>query len=341
VPRVSESRSMTSSEQSRPKARRGLLWLVVALLVAFGLYSAGWFWLAGRVRGEAAQTIAALNGKGINADCANLTVSGYPLRFAVSCDTLAYEDDAHNVAASSGSLNAVATLLRPFSPSADFRGPLRTTAPGMPPLWIDWDHLRAEAGLSWPTPASVRLTAEGLSGQTDPEDGDPVSLFSAGQAETELRPDGQDLVASGRFGDVEIDADAIGGRMVPAFDAAGEATLKNGVAVLQANTGNLRGQAVEIANLELSSGEARVSLSGPLSVDADGLIDARLNIRLTNPKAVAAVLAGIIPEQKRQIEQGFAALAMLGSAPSMPLVIVKGKASLGFIPLGKIKAIGE
>lgn len=332
---------MTSSEQTPPKARRGLLWLVLALLVAFGLYSAGWFWLAGKVRGEAALTIAALNGKGIDADCANLTVSGYPLRFVVTCDSLAYEDDARNVAASSGKLNAVATILGPFSPSAELRGPLRTTAPGMPPLWIDWDHLKADAGLSWPTPTSVRLTAEGLSGQTDPEDGDPVSLFSAGQAQTELRPNGQDLVASGRFGDVEIDADAIGGRMVPAFDAAGEATLKNGVAVLQTGAKTLRGQAIEIANLQLSSGQARVALSGPISVDADGLIDARLNIKLTNPKAVAAVLAGIVPEQKRQIEQGFAALAMLGSAPSMPLVIAKGKASLGFIPLGNIKAIGE
>jgi hypothetical protein len=332
---------MTSSEQKPPRGRRGLLWLVLALLVAFGLYSAGWFWLAGRVRGQAAQAIAALNGKGINADCANLTVSGYPLRFSVACDSLAYEDDARNVAASSGKLNAVATILRPFSPSADFRGPLRTTAPGMAPLWIDWDRLTADTGLSWPLPSSLRLTAEGLSGQTDPEDGDPVSLFSAGKAQAELRPDGGDLVANGRFGDVEIDAEAIGGRKVPPFDAAGEATLKNGVAVLQAGTQSLRGQSIDIASLELSSGEAHVSLSGPLSVDADGLIDARLNIKLTNPKAVAAVLAGIVPEQKRQIEQGFAALAMLGSTPSMPLVIAKGKASLGFIPLGRIKAIGE
>ena len=129
--------------------------------------------------------------------------------------------------------------------------------------------------------------------------------------------------------------------MVPAFDAAGEATLKNGITKLQTGAKSLRGQSIEIANLELSSGEARVSLSGPLAIDADGLIDARLNIKLTNPKAIAGILSGIVPEQKRQIEQGFAALAMLGSSPSMPLVITKGKASLGFIPLGQIRAIGE
>ena len=40
-----------------------------------------------------------------------------------------------------------------------------------------------------------------------------------------------------------------------------------------------------------------------------------------------------------QIEQGFAGLALLGNEPSMPLKVVKGKASLGFIPLGKIKPL--
>ena len=54
---------------------------------------------------------------------------------------------------------------------------------------------------------------------------------------------------------------------------------------------------------------------------------------------MAAILATAIPEQKSQIEQGFAGLALLGNEPSMPLKVVKGKASLGFIPLGKIKPL--
>ncbi|TGS90966.1 DUF2125 domain-containing protein, partial [Mesorhizobium sp. M8A.F.Ca.ET.213.01.1.1] len=86
-------------------------------------------------------------------------------------------------------------------------------------------------------------------------------------------------------------------------------------------------------------GEARITVSGPLSVDAEGLIDAELTIKLRDPKAVAAILGGAIPERKSEIEQGFAGLAILGNEPSMPLRIVKGKASLGFIPLGKIKAV--
>jgi len=51
------------------------------------------------------------------------------------------------------------------------------------------------------------------------------------------------------------------------------------------------------------------------------------------------VLAGAIPEKADQIRQGFAAVALLGSQPAIPLKIVKGKASLGFIRLADIAPV--
>ncbi|MBZ9917918.1 MULTISPECIES: DUF2125 domain-containing protein [unclassified Mesorhizobium] len=331
---------MTSTDERQPKHRRRLFWLAAFVIALFAIYSGGWFYLADRVRSEADKAIATLNKSGIEAGCANLQVSGYPLSFAVSCDNLAYEDDAKNLAASAGSFNAVAQIIQPLSPVADLRGPLRTSVPGMVPLWIDWDDLKANVKLSWPLPRRISLTAEGLSGQTDPaDDTDPVQLFSAGKAAGQLQPNGSDIDYIGSFGDLEIDPDAIGGRVLPPLDASGEATLKNGLALIGTQLKSLRGQAVEIRRLDLSSGTAHVTVSGPLSVDAEGLVDADLMIRLKDPKAVAAILGAAIPEQKNQIEQGFAALALLGNEPSMPLKVVKGKASLGFIPLGKIKPV--
>lgn len=326
---------MPSSRTPR-KRRRSLWWLAGLLLVAFALYSAAWFWAAARVRAEAGEALAALDARGIRAECADLTVSGYPLSFAVRCRSLAYQDDARAVAATAGRLDAVASLFRPLSPGAYLAGPLRLIAPGVVPLWIDWDRLHATTALSWSLPRSVTLTAEGLSGQTDPEDGDPEELFGAAAAEAELRPVGADLAYRGRFSDLEIDPEAIGGRTLPPLDGAAEAVLKNGIALLGSGTmKSLRGQAVEIGKLDLSSGEAGFSLSGPVAVDADGLIDASLRIRLRNPRAVGAILATALPEKKKQIEQGFSALTLLGDAP-MTLNVVKGRVTLGFIPLGRI-----
>lgn len=331
---------MTSSDERRPRNRRPLWWLVAFVVLLFAIYSAGWFYLANKVRTEADKAVATLNKSGIQAGCANLQVSGYPLSFTVTCDNLAYEDDTRNVAASAGSFNAAAQITQPLSPVADLRGPLRTSVPGMVPLWIDWDNLQANVKLSWPLPKRVSLHAEGLSGQTDPaDDTDPVELFSAGKAYGQLQPNGADVDYIGSFTDLEIDADAIGGRVLPALDASGDATLKNGVALIGTQVKSLRGQSIEIRHLDVSSGTARITVSGPLSVDAEGLVDADLMIRIKDPKAVASILGGALPEQKDAIQQGFAALAILGNEPSMPLKVVKGKASLGFIPLGKIKPV--
>ena len=332
---------MASSEQVVSKRRRSLLpWLAILLVLLFGLYSGGWFYLADKISSEFGQTISELNARGVEADCANFRVSGYPLRLAVDCDGMAYEDDAGNVAASAGAMTAVTSLVRPLLAEATVRGPLRTVAPGMPPLWLDWDNLNASAKLFWPLPRKISLVADGFSGQTDPADeSDPVQLFSATKAQLDLEPDGQNIVYSGQFEDLEIPPEALDGRTVPPLDGVGAVTLKDGVALIRSRPQSLRGQAVEIANLELSSGEAHISVSGPAAVDAEGLLDADLVIKLRNPQAVAAILATAIPEQASKINQGFAALAMLGSEPSLPLKVVKGKAVLGFIPLGNIKPI--
>ncbi|RWJ80510.1 MAG: hypothetical protein EOR37_32465, partial [Mesorhizobium sp.] len=81
----------------------------------------------------------------------------------------------------------------------------------------------------------------------DPADGtDPVELFSAGTAAGQLRPNGQDIDYAGSFTDLEIDPDAIDGRVLPPLDGSGDVTLKNGAALIKTQTKSLRGQAVDI-----------------------------------------------------------------------------------------------
>lgn len=327
---------MTSSEVRQTSYTRRFFWFAVFILFLIGGYSALWYYLAGRLENSARMAMAALNHDGVIAECANAEVRGYPFRLGLFCDSLGYENPATNIAATAGSLRSAAQIYEPTHIVGELDGPLRTAIPGIAPLWLDWDNLRASVRLASPFPERLSMEAEGLSAQTDPEDGDPVPLFSADRMEGHLRPNGADIDWAGSFAGLEIDPVNAGGRELPVLAGSGDATLKNGLALLGSNVQNLRGQAADIRQLDLSSGEAGVSVAGPVSVGEDGLIDASLTIKVRNLEALSAILAKAFPEAQSQIRSGFAGLAMLGSQQSLPLRITKGKATLGFIPLGNI-----
>lgn len=330
---------MTSSDGPRPNYSRRFFWLAVFIVVLFGGYSAAWFYVAGELESRATAAIARLNHSGVTAECANPTARGYPFRIGLYCDRLGYADAGRKVDVSSGGLRTAAQVYQPMLALAELDGPLHVSAPGVAPLSLDWDNLRASVRLSRPLPQRVSLEAVQLNGKLEPTGGQPMPLFKVERTEGHLRPNGADVDWAGSFTNLAIDSGAVGGRELPVMNGAGDATLKNGVQLIETRAKNLRGQSVEFRQLDLSSGDAGLSLSGPVSVGEDGLIDATLTIRIRNPTAVAAILARAIPEAQSQITNGFAGLAVLGREPTLPLKIVKGKASLGFIPLGDIPPV--
>lgn len=330
---------MTSSDAKPTNSSRRFLWLTAFIILLFGGYTLGWFYVADRLTTQASAAIARLNSDGVRAECANLTVRGFPFRLGIFCDSLGYEDDARNVSAAAGSFRSAAQVYQPAKAIGELDGPLRVSVPGLLPLSVDWDKLRASARLASPLPERFSAEAEGLSGMTDPRDGQAVALFSAAKTETHLRPNGADLDWALGFEKLQVDPSVAAGRTLPVMNGSGDLSLKEGVQALLSGQQGLRGRSVEIRSLDLSSGEGGVIVSGPVSVAADGLVDARLTIKLRNPPAVAAVLSGVFPEAKSQIDSSFAGLAFLGNEPTLPLVVTKGRAMLGFIPLGDIPPV--
>lgn len=327
---------MTPTDVRRPKKSRKFLWLTIFIVLLFGGYSAGWFYLADRVKAEVVATIAKMNRGDVSVECANPQVGGFPFRMGVSCDRVAFEDGARQLQASAGSFRTLAQVYQPTRAIAELDGPLRATAPGLGAFRLDWEKLRASVRIARPLPERISIEAEGLVGEREAADSQTSPLFGAAKTEGHLRPNGADIDWAGSFTGLSIDPAAVDGRTLPVMDGSGEATVKDGVALVRSRPKSLRGQSVEIAALNLVSGEAEMSLAGPISVADDGLIDADLTVTVRNPTAVAEVLATAFPEQQDTIRQGFAGLALLGDETSMPLKIVRGKANLGFIPLGDI-----
>ena len=112
------------------------------------------------------------------------------------------------------------------------------------------------------------------------------------------------------------------------------------MALVQSRARSLRGQSATIRTLTISTDAATsVGITGTISADQAGLVDGDLTLTIRNAKGLAQVAAQAFPEAKKQIDKAMVGIGLLGENTSLPLKIVKGKASLGFIGLGDVPAV--
>ncbi|MBS3648045.1 DUF2125 domain-containing protein [Pseudaminobacter sp. 19-2017] len=326
-------RKRDMQEPNNRRASRRILWLGIGVLVAIGLYTAGWFWLANKIESETLPALATLEKQGIKVECTNPVARGYPFRIGLYCDRVTAEQPEAAVTVSAGAFRSAGQIYDPFRIVAELDAPATVSTAAADPLTLDWKRLRASVRLAQPLPERISLEGWGLKASRQ----DGAHLVSASSFEGHMRPNGADLDLATRFEGLAIDPALVEGRKLPPLAGEADLSLKDGVQFLGKGADDLRGRSGQLREVTLRLGEkGALKLSGPFSVDQDGLIDADLQVAVTDPLELASSLAEVFPEQADKIRQGFAGLAFLGSSPKVPLRIAKGTATLGFIPLGTL-----
>ena len=317
---------------------RRIRYLGVFVIVLIALYTGGWFYLAHLIETRTTAALAALGTQGVEVNCARPTARGYPFRIGLYCDQVAFTDAQSGVTASAGAFRSAGQIYDPMRLVAELDGPAKASGPQFGAFALNWDMLRASVRLASPLPS--RVSFEG--GALKATKGDGAPLFAANSFEGHMRPNERDVDLAVRFDGLAVDPTLVEGRALPALSGEGDISVKDGVRLMVEDVKDLRGQRATIRTLALSlGGTGAVSLAGTVAVDMDGLVDADLTLGLRDPDALSAALVTALPEARSQIQQGFAGLSLLGNQPSLPLRIVKGKASIGFIPLGKIPPLPQ
>ena len=327
---------MTSSGQSRRNYGRRFFWFAVAILAGIGLYSAGWFYAAGRLEDEVAGAVSRLNGSGKRVNCEEPQARGYPFRIGLFCRSVLYEDARRGLSAQARALRTAAQVYEPWRIVGELDGPARLEAPGLSALVLDWTNLRASARLARPLPQRLSLEAQDLNVRRDEQTETLPPLARVESVEAHMRPAGDDVDLAIRFAGLQPDAALTNGISLPPLSGLADLSLA-GAALPGGLDGTLRGRSFTLRSLTVSAEDgAGVTVSGPVAVDAAGLVDAELRITVREPMALAKILGDLAPQARREIELSFSAIAAMGGDAGMPLRIVDGVASLGFITLGTI-----
>ena len=324
---------MTARDQKIPNYGRRIVWLGVFVIVLCAGYSAGWYYLADLFENEAKATIARMNRNDMSAECDNTVARGFPFRLGIYCDRIAFADPADAISFSAGNFRSAGQIYDPKRFVAELDGPATINTPSSGPLRFVWDRMRAS--VQWAQPLPERISLEGGNVAASLEAGTPLGTI--GDFQAHLRPNGADLDVATTFDDLVIDPSRIGGKKLPALSGESDLTIDNGVELVGSRIDNFRGQSGTIHEASLFSGpNTGVTVSGPFSISEDGLINADLKITIRDPNGLAPVLAAAFPENSDEIITGIAALSFMGSAPSLPLTIKKGRANISFVKLGKI-----
>jgi hypothetical protein len=327
---------MTLNEHKSPNYGRRILWLGVFIVLLFGGYSAGWFYLAGRLLTDAKAVIADINRGGVTVECANPVARGFPFRLGIYCDRVAYANAEEAVGLTAGNLRTAGQIYDPLRFIAELDGPATVATPANGALNIDWEKLRAS--VRWARPLPERVSVEGGNVAASTAAGAPLATIGAFEAH--MRPNGQDLDLASSFAELALDPALVDGRTLPPLSGQSDITINGGVDLEGLALEDLRGRSGTIRNSELTlGGKSGFAVSGTFSFREDGRLDADLKLTVRDPKGLSAALIEAFPEKRRDIRNVTSALTFMGNDPTLPLMIERGEARLAFFKLGEIPPI--
>lgn len=350
------------------KAARWALYLpyVLLLLVVVGV-SAFWFIARGRVNDAVDAWLTTEAGQGRQWTCPERALSGFPLRFEISCTRPTFDGqlgDGRRVQGEMGGFTAVAQIYDPNLVVLDFRGPVTVREQGRPDgLRLGWE------GFS----LSVRRTATAFSrlsvymkkpvlAAIDGQGGEAV-IGRAGAWEAHVRPDpaapnGDDMwdVASQLVKAAIPATDAWLGNQTPTtvelqagLNRAG--LFAKGAGPEQIDAWRAAGGRLNVALLKLTRGDQIVEARGELGVDDLRRLSGQLDVRAAGVSELLARFTG-----QRGAVGGLLAggLAMLGgqrgdaadgqpSGPALtqmpPLVFANGRLMVGPFPVMRLQPL--
>lgn len=323
---------MASSNGGKGRYRRRIVWLAIFVAAVVVVYTGIWFYLARTLEREVETQFSALDGAGVHAGCSDPSARGYPFRIGLFCDGLEWRDGS-GMTVSAGAFRSAAQVYMPRNVVGELDGPLRIAPTRLGPLQFDWSALHASMRLAEPLPERLSIAARGIAVTADGETG----LLEADAAEFHARPNGSDLDLAFSFSGLALGEDILDGTRLPPLDGSADLSIADGIALPASRPEDLRGRSATIRALSLRTGEgAGISLSGPVAVDEEGLVDAELDVKLRDPEAIADLLAQALPQARREIRSAASALSAMGQAPELRLQIVRGEMRMGFVPLGRL-----
>lgn len=331
---------------SRSNVSRKIWFLAAAIIIAIALYTGGWFYAASALKEKTLALLGSQEANGISVECADAEYRGYPFRIGLFCSSVALDDRNNGISARVGALRSAAQVYDPGHIVWEVDAPVEIRTSHGLTASSDWESL--QSSLVAKHRGVERSSTVIRGGATSVVSTATGQSFNVGAERTEihLRQNGENLDANLMLQDVRTRAEGLS-QSLPPMNANIDVTLVGRSGIIDGTDPNgiaLYGTQGEMRALSADLGEGRtITLSGPFSIDDDGYLSGRLNLKVDQIEAWRDSLAQIFPEAAPVLKTVAGMLAALnggGQSASLDLTVNRGKVFAGgFIPLGEIPPI--
>ena len=322
--------------------KKGIFLLSTIILLIVG-WSAGWYFVAGKIETAISDTKTKLADKGRDIECTNQEVNGFPFRISLNCDEVRYADDVTGVVFEAGELRTAAQTYQPNKAIVELKSPASLTLPNGDRFNTSWKSMRSslKAGLSGPENLSLQ--------------GKQVVLIPAKRAKHTMRI--TDMQLHGRqSGDNDVNLAVVvkeaksQNGLWPTFNLDTTLLLEdtykdivNRTSILRvAKRKGLKGQIENFQYAPIDGGMLEVS--GPAEVSKEGLLFGKFNVTVRELPKLINALSKSFPEERQKFADASKAVALLAQKTGkneifLPITLRNGKISIGIIPLGKLSPL--
>jgi hypothetical protein len=323
----------------------------VAIFAIGALWSVGWFVLQSQANAQLNLLLANMSAQGVEIDCADRAINGYPFRLELSCGALnlgiAGAGDVET-----GPLVLLSQVYNPFKVLAliDQGVSAEFIAPDIA-LRSSWEQARASAGLTMQGPENISVSLNKLDLDLAPSAAIPAFVdFKSSAAEFHLRHQ----PAGASSGTIEIAVRMLRSQSnIFNLDPA-DLLIELSITPDGADAGSLiaagrnipgNGASIAVQKVEIATDGLRIQLSGNLTADSNGILDGKLAaLGHSYRPFVGAVFAHMTSAELdnfMELIKAFSTEATLDGQPArlLPLQVRQGTIYAGFWPLGTVPAL--
>lgn len=341
---------MSENQSASRGSKRKFTYFVGLIILLFAGFSAGWYWASGKLDEQVALVTSNLALEGKNLDCVNREVRGYPFRIGVFCEGVSFDQPAAGIKVSGKAFRSAAQLYRPGHFIAELDSPYEVLAPGLAPLTVDWENLKASSNIGTGGIKRISIVADKLFVSAN-DFGTRDLLGSVDQLQLHARAseenDGRDLDVALSGDQWKIDDNEANLILPVSFSFDGQ--MADGVAIVQSGRplidvlrdnggkGELKGFTFSTQN----GGMLRIS--GPIEVSRSGRISGEMVLDIEEPQKLIDYAISVFPPAAadlQNINQYLEAFANRSSGKvaikDLKVQIKDGDVFFGFLKIGEI-----